>query len=483
MNVETGQKYTKTGTSNYFQSVVAQNSTHFTCFRNSTATQNTQTDLKYLSVTVDGVEVFSGNKTGIDTIKPDDFKNAVYLKAFSDGTHTIYSTEISNPTVLYNADGSTYTGSDFTISDGVVYYNGTECSYTSSSNKTLTLTNTTVDAGVKISSDGILTNFEGGNGNRLYKSLGISTLSNFEYDFSFVAGTQNGYVQHPGLATFLLIFLNLNSQIDFQLFKQNAVSVENSLHGIGSLGSLSGKKIYVKIIFNNGQGEYRVKVENGNWKSITYTSTDLSFTPYFSNLEFARQDNNTVTAYDLNDVRFYNNGNLVYQPCLKIPYTESFTGSKIAQSIYRDRVVDAYEQGYPQRYYTLSDTDFTLPCGELYGELEQKVCKSDLQEVICIVEQYTFSDANAFCWDLSNGWRIQGARQTVTTTGNMTVPLLKPFANTSYLAFKNYDAGSSSLHMLDGEGSIFSKTETSFVTYNSTSDTTSFDWFAIGKIA
>ena len=73
MNVETGQKYTKTGTSNYFQSVVAQNSTHFTCFRNSTATQNTQTDLKYFSVKVDGVEVFSGNKTGIDTIKPDNY--------------------------------------------------------------------------------------------------------------------------------------------------------------------------------------------------------------------------------------------------------------------------------------------------------------------------------------------------------------------------------------------------------------------------
>ena len=30
-------------------------------------------DLKQFSITVDGVPVFSGNKTGIDTIKPDDF--------------------------------------------------------------------------------------------------------------------------------------------------------------------------------------------------------------------------------------------------------------------------------------------------------------------------------------------------------------------------------------------------------------------------
>ena len=47
---------------------------------------------------------------------------------------------------------------------------------------------------------------------------------------------------------------------------------------------------------------------------------------------------------DLNTVKYYADGSLVYQPCLKIPYTESKTGSKIVNAVYRDRVNDMYEQ-------------------------------------------------------------------------------------------------------------------------------------------
>ena len=54
-----------------------------------------------------------------------------------------------------------------------------------------------------------------------------------------------------------------------------------------------------------------------------------------------------------------------------IPYTLSKTGAKIVDSQYRDRVQDVYNyQGYAP-YYTLSDTDFTLPMGELYGMIER----------------------------------------------------------------------------------------------------------------
>lgn len=56
-----------------------------------------------------------------------------------------------------------------------------------------------------------------------------------------------------------------------------------------------------------------------------------------------------------------------------IPYTLSKTGSKIVDSTYRTQVNAVYnEYGYAP-YYTLSDTDFTLPMGEVYGMIERKM--------------------------------------------------------------------------------------------------------------
>ena len=53
-----------------------------------------------------------------------------------------------------------------------------------------------------------------------------------------------------------------------------------------------------------------------------------------------------------------------------VPYTLSKTGSKFVDSAYRTQVASVYDyQGYAP-YYTLSDTDFTLPQGEVYGMIE-----------------------------------------------------------------------------------------------------------------
>ena len=81
----------------------------------------------------------------------------------------------------------------------------------------------------------------------------------------------------------------------------------------------------------------------------------------------------TDAIFDLNTCKFYQNGNLVYQPCLKIPYTESKTGSKIVDVAYRDRVQDLYEQTGEALFYTIDEEnqDFTLPAGDIYGMIEK----------------------------------------------------------------------------------------------------------------
>lgn len=65
-------------------------------------------------------------------------------------------------------------------------------------------------------------------------------------------------------------------------------------------------------------------------------------------------------SIDLNSFKIYVDGNLVYQPCLKIPYTLGSTGIKIVDSTYLDRVKDVYDQHYPERYYTIDETTQTV---------------------------------------------------------------------------------------------------------------------------
>lgn len=54
---------------------------------------------------------------------------------------------------------------------------------------------------------------------------------------------------------------------------------------------------------------------------------------------------------------------------VSIPYTLSKTGSKIVDSAYRSQVSAIYDEFGYAPYYTLSDTNFTLPQGEIYGML------------------------------------------------------------------------------------------------------------------
>ena len=117
-----------------------------------------------------------------------------------------------------------------------------------------------------------------------------------------------------------------------------------------------------------------------------------------------------IEYLDLNSVELENNGNLIYQPCLKIPYTESKTGSKIVDAAYRDRVQDMYEQYGYAPYYTIDEENenFTLPMGEIYGMIERK--KSN--------DGFSLFDTKLtdriLTGDEAVGWALQGSLITMT---------------------------------------------------------------------
>lgn len=324
-------------------------------------------DLKGVGVNINGLPVFSGNKTGIDTIKPDDYTvvdTGRIIYAYSDGTHTIYANSSSAPTRLFNADGTYYTGTDFTVSENVVYYGETALSYTSASNVTIHL---------NITADGIASNLGSGTYIKKVSPPELHNANSWEFHFSF---KPNAVPISAGL---------LNFSSNKNLFKVNIdtsnnifVAVHSQLDGAATY-RIFGKKTtatctlnqYNKIIIKyDSVNGYSIKINNveealsSSTTKIGETSLYDMFVGWIYNL------GNLEGSIDLNSFKIYVDGNLVWQPMLKIPYTESKTGSKIVDSIYRDRVTDMYEQFGYAPYYTLSDTDFTLPMGDLYGMIE-----------------------------------------------------------------------------------------------------------------
>lgn len=83
--------------------------------------------------------------------------------------------------------------------------------------------------------------------------------------------------------------------------------------------------------------------------------------------------NRNAWDFDLNSLKLYIDGNLVYQPCLKIPYTETFEHPNVVDVAYRNRVQDLYEQTGEALFYTLDEQNqnFTLPMGDIYGMITE----------------------------------------------------------------------------------------------------------------
>lgn len=269
-------------------------------------------DLKQFSITVDGVPVFSGNKTGIDTIKP-------------------CNTVIGNPTISADGIASGFSSSNYIQTPELPSITKNFDLYINISlPSTITTTSNIIIGGASNSYGGI--------------QLGISnTLGDA---FISLRSTDAGGLDFDIIKNFTIATLTLGQTYDFHL-------------------NWNGTKYIMYYKLANENSWNTVDIVSSTAKLITSGANNrLCIGDAPSYWGGARPFEGLV---DLNTVKIYVDGDLVYQPCLKIPYTMSKTGSKIIDSNYRSRVSDMYSQFGYAPYYTLSDTDFTLPMGELYG--------------------------------------------------------------------------------------------------------------------
>ncbi len=282
-------------------------------------------DLKDVYVKYSNTPVFSGNITGIDTIKPDDYTVVGSPTISADG---ILSNCSNGNTVNSKVQLSQLKGKSWTIKGSATL---------GSSNHTL----------VKLSSSG--------NGN--YTNFGSILW----------------------LCSSNIVAFNAKSGVQGDTDNQGShILSGNNLFN-------TGDKVYYTLCFDYPTGKYSLYVDKvdgttliGNWTPATENKElyYINANPDFYISYGSGSDNNlylTTGSIDLNVSRIYVEGSLIYQPCLKIPYTQSKTGSKIVDVAYRDRVQDMYEQFGYAPYYTIDEenNDFTLPMGEMYGFYEK----------------------------------------------------------------------------------------------------------------
>ena len=248
-------------------------------------------DLKQFSITVDGVPVFSGNKTGIDTIKPDNY------------------TVVGTPTI--SADGI---ASGFSTSN---YINSSISAITPQKELKVKVKTAYSTASNDAVADKVFWNLtDNTNDWRLTISNGGENI--------FLSGNNK-----PSLG-FGAGYFNL----------QDGDIIEAEL-------KVTKTEFSITVSINGATPETRT----ATYETVFYSISDILIG--HNALEGGRYY--YTGSIDLNAFKIYVDGNLVYQPCLKIPYTLSHSGSKIADVIYRDRVIDAYQQGFEQKYYTLQE--------------------------------------------------------------------------------------------------------------------------------
>lgn len=322
--------------------------------RNSTNTVEVfsgSIDLSQFSITVDGKEVFSGNKTGLDVIKPDNY------------------TIVGSPV---------------------------------------------------ISNDGVASGFSVANYIKSNTALAFTAGQTWEIDLKVnIKNSESGidkaqclfqiYASNPSLNSLQAILYN--NCVFWTCPTTPSGGATNRFLQFTSefnISSYLNQDIWFKFIYNGTQYIFEWSADGINFTREVASTDSRQFTGTGTlNLgAMSIHQQGLQGSIDLNDTKVYINDNLVYQSCLKIPYTQSKTGSKIVDGGYRDRVQDMYNQFGYTHYYTFDETNqnFTLPMGEIYGMIEQKADADMLNNPFTFgMSQYYKGEMKNLSWLKSNG--------------------------------------------------------------------------------
>ena len=343
-------------------------------YGNAYITNEIEIDLKYFSISENGKPVFSGNKTGMDVLKPDNY---------------------------------------------------------------------TVSGSPTISTDGVASGFSDTNYLMMPSyTCGVKPFTiEVKFNSSQVQGHNNRIIQSTANNSTAGPILNLLTTQKLGYYFSSAVALEPNYI------IQNNKDYYVRVTYNSGTTTMYISEDGVNYTSIGTASgtitTDVTATMSIGK-SLTVTDRYFQGSIDLNALKIYVDGALIYQGCMKIPYNESKTGSKVVNAVYRDRVNDMTQQFGYAPYYTLDEgnKNFTLPFGELYGLIQKISNRPDYTNTI------TTSDVSGSGNAYTFAYKSLAIIKPSTPASTYTISV-KPVWGTSYSTINAY--GYMSLIMNNGD--------------------------------
>ena len=290
----------------------------------------------------------------------------------------------------------------------------------------------TVVGSPTISADGIASGFSVSD----YLAKDISDFSSVDFEFYFAFSVTKSIPDDK--QTFVSVALD-NGVSQFYIAHQLDGSVVAGNPSTTIFNTMEpGKFYFVKFAQKDGIKKVYV-LDNGAW-----VQKGGNFTSYPENvinkiwLGRNQQQNNqepvTQGSIDLNYVSLYITGQLAWQPCLYIPYTESTSGTKIVDAAYLDRVQSCYEQTGQALYLTLDRSNQCVyqPKGSLTGFLSKNALsiaqnQSKIETNIEQISQIN-QDISSINDDISELTDSKAEKtDVVNLTGNQTIQDTKTF--------------------------------------------------------
>lgn len=308
-NTNTGDNSTATSTGIRIGQVGANDTSYYS---------TSAIDLKQFSITVDGVEVFSGNKTGTDLIITDNY------------------TVVGTPT----------------ITDGVmsnIHWNTAQGGYATTGT--------------------FLQNL--GNYDTWSVEIPITFRSSWgnNFDFFLYDGTDSSNFA-------IMLQINSGRRIRISLKAEDGTNIS---YGDTSTDTFSGgESVTAKLVFTGAQYILYTKKPNENWKAqITKNNAKklkVTNRPFLFGISWRYQED-WGGSIDLYGIRFIGNNNLIYACKCQIPYNISDSGNKIVDVQYRPDVYYANYLGYKSSYFTIDtvNQNVTLPYTDVYGLINRSL--------------------------------------------------------------------------------------------------------------
>lgn len=226
-----------------------------------------------------------------------------------------------------------------------------------------------------ISEDGVASGFSGSNGLSTKNFSDLSNADSWEiispvFTYTSTDNTERYLLMNDNFICDLLnsgrtikIVVKDNNNNDAFRLAGNFYSFENVENG------------QIKIKYTGLKYEVYCRTNYGEWTDITNQAVTNTSNKCKSTAKFyvgngsITGSNYFIGSIDLNAFKIYVDGNLVYQPCLKIPYTYSKDGTKVVDIGYIERVEDCYNQFGTGNYFILDEYNnmFQMPLDTVDG--------------------------------------------------------------------------------------------------------------------